>query len=137
MSCFWTGEYKLGQLAGVVSTEAGWYDGREVTLLRYHRKLTDLGTLVKQAERERCAQGVYTDPSESVANPRVTVKPLKLGQYRPASKSDQKKQIQPWLQKHHHLQLSPMQEMKLNSLMPKNKRQAFSWLSPRQLEQVE
>ena len=137
MSCFWTGEYIIGQFDGVVSTEAGWYDGREVTLIRYHKKVTDLDTLVKQAEQQRCAQAVYTNPSETVSTSRVTVKPLHLMQYRSASKRDQKKQVQQWLEKQEHLRLTPMQEMKLNSLMVTDKHQAFSWLSPRQLGQLD
>ena len=32
MACFWTGEYKLGKIDGVIKTETGWYDHREVTL---------------------------------------------------------------------------------------------------------
>lgn len=34
-SCFWTGEMKLGQIEGVVRTEAGYLKGREVTLVDY------------------------------------------------------------------------------------------------------
>jgi len=34
-SCFWTGEMKLGQIEGVVRTEAGFFKGREVTLVEY------------------------------------------------------------------------------------------------------
>ena len=32
-SCFWTGEMKLGQIEGVVRTEAGFIGRREVTLV--------------------------------------------------------------------------------------------------------
>ena len=37
MHCFWTGEYQLGRIDGVITTEAGWLDGREVTLVRYDK----------------------------------------------------------------------------------------------------
>ena len=33
MHCFWTGEMKLGQLKGVLETEAGFIGGHEVTLV--------------------------------------------------------------------------------------------------------
>ena len=33
--CFWTGEMKLGQIEGVVRTEAGYFQGQEVTLVEY------------------------------------------------------------------------------------------------------
>jgi hypothetical protein len=32
--CFWSGEAALGQVPGVIATEAGWMEGREVTLVR-------------------------------------------------------------------------------------------------------
>ena len=37
MFCFWTGEYTLGKIDGVVTTEAGFFEGREVSLMHCHR----------------------------------------------------------------------------------------------------
>ena len=39
MSCYYVGEKRLGQMQGVVHTEAGWIEGREVTLARQARAL--------------------------------------------------------------------------------------------------
>lgn len=136
MSCFWTGEYKLGKLEGVISTEAGWYDKREVTLLRYHTSLTDLDRLARQASQERCAQAVYVEPGAFLDRKRFPVKVLDLQAYRTGSKSDQKKQINDWLEKQQDLYLTPMQMTKLNSLIVDDKQEAISWLSPRQREKL-
>ncbi len=48
-SCFWTGEMKLGQIEGVVRTEAGFFKGREVTLVEYAPERIALEALARQA----------------------------------------------------------------------------------------
>ena len=45
-SCFWSGEVALGRVPGVITTEAGWIDGREVTLVRYRPDLVTLDSLI-------------------------------------------------------------------------------------------
>ena len=35
MYCFWSGEGKLGNIAGVLETKAGWMDGKEVVEVSY------------------------------------------------------------------------------------------------------
>jgi len=49
MPCFWTGEYELEKIDLVVSTEAGWQEGHEVTLVRFLPATVDLPTLAKLA----------------------------------------------------------------------------------------
>jgi hypothetical protein len=41
-SCFWSGEVSLGRVPGVITTEAGWMERREVTLLRFRPNLVSL-----------------------------------------------------------------------------------------------
>lgn len=136
MACFWTGEYKLGKIDGVTKTEAGWFDGREVTLVTYHTGTIDLASLVEHAQKEECAQSVYVKTTAGFTESSFPVKQFDNNQYRTASQSDQKKQIQGWLKKHENIHLNPMQMTKVNGLMPENQREALSWLSPRQLEKV-
>ena len=57
MYCFWTGEAKLGSLDGVIATEAGFYDGREVVVVNYDPKTIQLTTLVGEAEKFDCGFG--------------------------------------------------------------------------------
>ena len=78
MACFWTGEYQLGKVDGVVATEAGWYDNREVTLVTYHKKLISLNALVQYASSVRCAQRVYPLPGDQIDRNRFESKPLLL-----------------------------------------------------------
>ena len=49
MSCFWTGEMQIGQLDGVIATEAGFLGGHEVTLVKYNPAALSLAQLVKAA----------------------------------------------------------------------------------------
>ena len=128
MSCFWTGEYELGKIDGVVATEAGWLDGQEVTLVQYDKSQLTLSSLAKQAAEVRCANKVYTDDGKSQGRlPGGT-----LEGYRPASDSDQNKQISRLTALHSVPGLNEMQKTKINSLAPRNAEQALQWLSPRQ-----
>ena len=59
MACFWIGEMKLGKIDGVMLTEAGFLDGREVTRVWYDPDVIDVESLVKRAAQEHCARSVY------------------------------------------------------------------------------
>ncbi len=132
MACFWTGEYQLGKVDGVVVTEAGWYDNREITLVTYHKKLITLDALINYAASVHCAQKVYPLPGSKIAKNRFDSKPLLLEKYRPAKDSDQKKQLDNWPEIRNISNLTPMQATKINSLAPDNRALALQWLSPRQ-----
>ena len=114
MYCFWTGEMKLGQIESVAETEAGWLEGREVTLVRFDPAKISFTDLVKEAKKHDCAKKVYEDPKD----------------YRPASASDQKKQIQgtPFSR----LKLTPQQATKINAFARTDPKKAFSYLTPEQ-----
>lgn len=135
MFCYWIGEYELGKIEGVISTEAGWLEGREVTLVNYHKDQLALPRLAQKAAEVKCAQKVFAPTQQerqllSSSSNRLVVGTLD-DRYRKAKPSDQKKQIQRW-----DLSsvpgLTPMQLTKLNAFAPDNHRRALSWLSPRQ-----
>jgi hypothetical protein len=129
MSCFWTGEYELGNIDGVVQTEAGFLDGREVTLVEFDESQVSLESLAKQAAQVRCAQKVFTAEGEGVAG----LAGGKLDRsYRPAPVADQKKQLANWTNLARVPGLNEMQKTKLNALAPRDMQQAMQWLSPRQ-----
>lgn len=136
MSCFWTGEYQLGSIEGVVTTEAGFYQGREVTVVTYHQEQLALEQLIEEAAARRCAKSVYIESGSMAAESSLQVKRFERSGYRRAPSADQKKQIQQWLTAHEELQLTPLQLTKLNALMPDDREAASSWLSPRQLAQI-
>ncbi len=60
-SCFWTGEMKLGQIEGVVRTEAGFFKGREVTLVEYAPGQVSLEDIARRARQAAVADTVHLD----------------------------------------------------------------------------
>ncbi|MEO1617212.1 MAG: VPGUxxT family thioredoxin-like (seleno)protein, type 2 [Planctomycetota bacterium] len=129
MHCFWTGEYRLGGIEGVIATEAGWLDGREVTLVRYDTSQLDLETLAQRAAKVRCADKIYTADGRSLAGLRAG----KLDKrYRTASAADQKRQIARWQTLAKVPGINAMQLTKLNAMAPDDMGSALEWLSPRQ-----
>ena len=133
MHCFWTGEYQLGNIDGVVETEAGWLDGREVTLVHYNKSEISIEQLAKRAAEVRCAQKVYTPEGKQFGR----LQPGKLdSSYRVASRGDQKRQLQQVPRLTRVPNLNATQLTKLNALAPRNMSAALEWLSPSQLRQI-
>lgn len=134
MACFWTGEYELGKIDGVVATEAGWLEGREVTYVHFDKDKIDTKQLVQEAAKVKCAQKVYLPDGKAVAalpTGRLT------SAYRTAKQADQKRQIARWYALRKVPALNPMQLSKLNAFAPRDREQALSWLSPRQRAMLE
>jgi hypothetical protein len=135
MFCFWTGEKELGQIDGVIRTEAGWFDGQEVTRVVYDQTILPLSRLASAAADVQCARKVYI-PEGNPSLGKLPVGRL-TKDYRPAKASDQKKQIGNWtaLRKVRHL--TSMQLTKINAFAPVDPDQALSWLSPRQRKEYD
>jgi len=129
--CFWSGEVALGQLEGVIETEAGWIDGREVTRVVYDNKKITLQTLVKKAQQADSARKVYLPANEASLLKSFPTGQLD-GRYRKASPSDQKKQLERWKVIQSLPGLSPMQKTKINAYATSSRAKALEWLSPRQ-----
>jgi len=136
MFCFWMGEMKLGGLDGVLTTEAGWLEGREVTLVTFDRKRLPFGELLEAAVSHDCARKVFV--SNEVDAQLAKFSRLEVGtltnEYKAARASDQKRQLSgtPYAR----LQLSPVQATKVNAFARVDQRQALGWLSPSQLKQL-
>ena len=60
MSCFWEGEKRLGILEGVLGTEPGFIQGREVVRVRYDPVRINESRLVAEAKKQDCADAVFT-----------------------------------------------------------------------------
>ena len=128
--CFWTGEVAIGKLDGVVSTEAGFYDGHEVTKVIYDPQRIDLAGVVRGAAAGQKVDAVYVpqgSPTAGVSG----VKPFGAG-YRVAPASDQMRQMNGYGALLALPGLTEMQETKLNALIRTDRDQALAWLSPRQ-----
>ena len=90
--CFWVGEMEIGQIDGVVFTEAGFMHGHEVTRVLFDPRFLTLESLYEQSARRNVAHAVYTDnPARTDLGGRTTVD--KPGRYRKAPASDQKRQL--------------------------------------------
>ena len=133
-SCFWTGEMKLGQIEGVVRTEAGFFKGREVTLVEYAPERIALEDLARQARKAGVADTIYLAAGSERAGAGVSTGQALDQTYRAAPASDQKKQIEgtPFSR----LRLSPEQATKVNAFARSNPAKALQYLRPEQRSQL-
>ncbi|MFT5465205.1 MAG: hypothetical protein ACI8UO_000292 [Verrucomicrobiales bacterium] len=135
MFCFWTGEMKLGQIDGVLTTEAGWLDGREVTLVRYRADQISFAKLVSEAAKVKCADKVYAKTDQQLKGLGETrLSTGKLDGYEKAKDSDQRKQIEgsAWSK----IRMTGTQATKVNAWARTDSAKALEWLSPRQRQQL-
>lgn len=70
MFCFWSGEKHIGKIAGVISTEAGYMDGKEVVKVGYAPDLLNYEDLVRKAQSVQCASSSYTNDAEELKDAR-------------------------------------------------------------------
>jgi hypothetical protein len=130
MYCFWTGEMALGQIDGVITTEAGFMAGQEVTLVKYDPTVISLPQLIAGAEKVECANAVYV-PSADLTNAKVSrLNVGRLSGYRMAPANDQKKQIGGTAAE--KLTLSPAQSTKVNAWIRSDGQKALSFLTKSQ-----
>ena len=129
--CFWSGEANIGKVDGVISTEAGWFDNREVTRVVYNKKRLSLQSLATQARSTNSALCVYAPGSETSDLTGFSSGQLDKS-YRKAKASDQKKQISRWRGAERIPGLTEMQKTKINAFITVSRAEALSWLSPRQ-----
>lgn len=137
-SCFWTGEMKLGQIDGVIRTEAGFLEGHEVTVVDFLPARLSLTDLVRQAKDSGVADSIHF--SSKAPRPAVAVLGIREGapldqSYRVAPASDQKKQIEGTPLG--RLRLTPEQATKVNAFARTNPGKALEYLTPAQREQLQ
>jgi hypothetical protein len=130
MGCFWTGEMQLGQLDGVIATEAGFIGGREVTLLNYDPAILSLAQLSGDARKVRCADALYVPDAELAAARAAGLPAEPLAGYRAAPASDQKKQLPGTAAA--KLNLSGAQATKVNAWIRTDPAKAIPFLTPDQ-----
>lgn len=131
--CFWTGEMKFGQIEGVVRTEAGYFQGHEVTLVDFDPARISLQELAAKARQDGVGDRVYL-PAGAPALGRqisgVTVGAPLDRSYRTAPADDQKKQLEgtPYAR----LKLTPEQETKVNAFARSDPGKTSEYLAPAQ-----
>jgi hypothetical protein len=132
MYCFWTGEKELGKLPGVVSTEAGFMDGKEVVRVKYSPTVLSYDVLLQEAKKSNCASYVFSENNtqQETAKRVVGKSSVSSGStFRPD------KEVKYYLS-HTHWRFVPMTELqaaRANSLVGQSKSPA-ELLSPRQIE---
>jgi hypothetical protein len=133
--CFWTGEMKVGQIDGVLRTEAGYFLGREVTLVEYDPTRLSLELLAGRAKEAGVADRLHLPAGSRSAGKSLSGvligAPLDTS-YRAAPASDQKKQLEgtPYAS----LKLTPEQATKVNAFVRVNPAKAREWLTEPQRE---
>ena len=135
--CFWTGEMQLGQIEGVVGTEAGYFHGREVTLVEYDPGRITLERLVQEAKHAGVADRLHLPAGSAQAGPAIAGVTLGApldGNYRKAPASDQKKQLAGT--PYERLKLTPEQATKVNAFVRVNAAKTLEWLTAAQREKL-
>ncbi len=117
MYCFWTGEKELGKIDGIVSTEAGFQNGREVVVVNFDSSQISENELKKKAQKVNCADRVYDD-SEGFRKDKDPKFYLKKTEYR-------------------YLPLHPLQAARMNSLVGEGMKDLDHWLFPSQINYLE
>ena len=134
MYCFWTGEMELGRIEGVVTTEAGFMDGHEVTRVKYDPAVITLPDLIAAAEKVECANAVSVPAADLPEAKTTRLKIGTLSGYRTAPKDDQKKQISGTAVE--KLTLTPAQATKVNAWIRTDPAKALAFLTKSQQAQL-
>ena len=94
-ACFWVGEMELGQIDGVVATQAAFMGGHEVTSVWFDPDEVSLTDLAKQAKKRNVASVVFTDEEgvRELNGTRANAWLIDDSSHRVAPKSDQKRQV--------------------------------------------
>ena len=131
MYCFWTGEKEIGKLDGVVETQAGFMNGREVVSVKFDPTVIAYEDLLKSANKASCASTVYT---EDEAQTKVTKNILGSGKVSDLGKFKQDHEPKFYLGKtiYRFVPMTQMQATKVNSLIGQ-RQLPDALLSPRQL----
>lgn len=131
MYCFWTGEKNLGALEGVVETQPGFMNGREVVQVAYDPSLISYEHLVGEAQKAQCASQVFVDDKEQQEKASALVgksKVQSLGKFR--LDGEPKYYMSKTIYK--YLPMTAIQATKANSLIGQGKK-PDEVLSPRQM----
>ena len=132
MYCFWTGEKEIGQLDGVVETQAGFMNGREVVTVKYNPTVIEYQNLLAEANKAQCASHVYTENDQQIKDTKKILGERgvsKTGHFR------QDKDPKYYLGRtdYQFIPMTQLQAVKVNSLIGKGQ-SPNDLLSPRQLE---
>ncbi len=132
MYCFWTGEKEIGKLDGVVETQAGFMNGREVVTIKYDPSIIEYEDLLTKSNKASCASTVYTEDRNQVATTKDVLGAGKVGDL---GKFRQDGEPKYYLGKtvYRFIPMTQIQATKVNSLIGQ-RQLPNELLSPRQIE---
>lgn len=73
MYCFWSGEKEISRLNGVIATEAGFMQGKEVVKVTYRKDKASLSDIFLKAKKVGCGDDVYAAINEKS---QLSIKPI-------------------------------------------------------------
>jgi hypothetical protein len=114
MYCFWTGEALFGRVNGVLATEAGFANGKEVVKVTYNPSLISKPQLDKIANSGSCRIESHVDNYQPDKTPQYYLSKSKFAK----------------------IEMTPLQRSRVNSALGEGQ-DPSEFLSPRQLEQVD
>ena len=131
MYCFWSGEREIGKLDGVLETQAGFMNGREVVKVKFDPEKIEYKNLLKNANQASCASHVYTDDANQAKESEQVIgrgAASETGNFR------QDREPKYYLGKtvYRFIPMTQLQAVKVNSLIGQ-RQLPDSILSPRQL----
>lgn len=130
MYCFWTGEVRLGNLDGVLTTMPGFLGGREVVEVTYDPSLIPYSKLLNIANQQKCATKVFTRNNQQQATAHKLVGE-RAERNDGAIRPDREPKYQLIRSPLKYLPMTPMQQTKVNAAYGQRKDYTV-FLSPRQ-----
>lgn len=131
--CFWVGETLIGRLDGVVTTEAGFVEGLEVTRARFDPTQVTRRSIVDHAAASGVASVAFVDDPNAPDLAGATVQVRASARFREAPPSDQKRQL---AGRFDGFDLTLAQLTKLNGFASTGSDRAEDLLSRRQLDLI-
>lgn len=132
MYCFWTGEKEIGQLDGVVETQAGFMNGREVVSVKYNPAVIEYQNLLEASNKAQCASHVYTENDKQIKDTKKVLGEQgvsKTGHFR----QDKDPKYYLGRTEYRYIPMTQLQAVKVNSQIGRGQ-SPNALLSPRQLE---
>ncbi len=131
MYCFWSGEKEIGKLDGVLETQAGFMNGREVVKVKFDPEKIEYKNLLQSANQASCASHVYTDDQDQA---KISESVIGRGAASDTGKFRQDREPKYYLGKtiYRFIPMTQLQAVKVNSLIGQGTL-PNALLSPRQL----
>ncbi len=132
MHCFWEGEKAYADVPGIIETDAGFMNGKEVVRIKYDPQIIDAQSLLKRGKEKDCAQSVMTTSAKEIdAAKSLGIGVEKRGKFR----LDPESKYYLFKSKYRNIPMTALQKIKANAALAKGL-SPDEFLSPRQLKHL-